>query len=113
MRFLLGETSTTEHRIEIGSDGITLLQQSKFEISNDATATLEWFLQKVKSDPSTRHTYTDKDGYLDFDPAGSEREAFCISRRGSGSQITMSSATMFKLLDALEGKTEGLEEEED
>jgi hypothetical protein len=113
MKYLLSETPTTEHRVEIGTDGIKLTQQTKLQLTNDETSTLEWFLQAVKSDPSIRHSYTDANFYLDFDPSGADQSAFYITHRVTGGHIIMRLSTAYKLLDALTGKAEQLTEEEE
>lgn len=84
---------------------------TRIELTNEATSTLEWFLQAVKSDSSVRHTYTDGQWNLEYDPS-SEREAFCISHRVAGSKWQCDMATLFKLLDVLEGNTEELVKED-
>lgn len=112
MKFLLNETQTTAHRIETDTDGIKLTQQTKLELTNGETSTLEWFLQAVKSDPSIRHSYTDANFYLDFEPSGADQSAFYISHRATGSHIIMRLSTTYNLLDALTGKTEQLTQEE-
>lgn len=113
MKFLLNETATTEHRIEISTDGIKLTQQTMFGLTNDEASTLEWFLRAVKGDSSICHRYTDASFHLNYEAAGSDLSAFYISHRATGSNIIMSSATAYKLLDALTGKTEQLIAEEE
>lgn len=117
MKYLLSHTPTASHRVELTPDGqVKLTQQIEFDFSL-IDAPLTWFLREVKADKSTRHTYTDEDWHLEYQPvpAGAHREqlhCFTITRRANGRKISMGLVTAYQLLDALEGNTTRLVQED-
>jgi len=108
--FLLNHTPTTEHQVTLMGEQALLVQQTQFELDAQAITMLTWFLQAVKVDETVRHTYTEENWTLDYDPeyGPGDLEAFRITRRATGRAISMARSTAFKLLAALTGKTEGL-----
>lgn len=108
--WLLNHTPTTEHQVTLISGQAVLFQQTQFELDAQAVAMLIWFLQAVKVDEKERHTYTEENWTLNYDPeyGPGDLEAFRITRRATGRTISMARSTAFKLLNALTGKTEGL-----
>ncbi len=108
--FLLNHTPTTEHRVSIINGQAMLFQQTQFELDAQAVSMLIWFLQAVKVDERERHTFTEENWTLDYDPTygSGDLEAFRITRRATGRTISMARSTAYKLLDALTGKTERL-----
>ena len=108
--FLLNHTPTTEHQVTLMNGQAMLVQQTQFELDAQAVGMLTWFLQAVKSDEKVRHTYTEENWILDYDPeyGSGDLEAFRITRRATGRSISMARSTAFKFLNALMGETKGL-----
>ena len=109
--WLLNHTPTTEHQVTIvGKQAAVLFQQTQFELDAQAVTMLIWFIQAVKVDELERHTYTEENWTLNYDPSygGGDLEALRITRRATGRTISMARSTAYKLLDALTGKTDRL-----
>jgi len=118
-QLLLTITPTTAHRIEIigetvGRQAAVLSQETAFELDTAAIDMLTWFLKAVKADEKVRHTFTEENWILDYDPeyGPGDLEAFRLRRRATGRTISMARPTAFKLLAALLGETERLVEDE-
>ena len=109
--FLLSHTPTTEHRIVLEGQTAILSTTTRFALGASDTATLVWFLQEVKADRTHRHTFTDENWVLDYDPQNGDLDKFEIMRRATGRIQSMAASTAYKLLDALTGKTERLIQE--
>lgn len=107
-KFLLAATPTVEHRIAIEEDVAVLSTTTRFVLGVSDIHTLTWFLQAIKDDKTVRHTYTDENWVLEYDPQNGELDKFEIMRRANGRIISMALSTAYKLLDALTGKTERL-----
>jgi hypothetical protein len=116
MKFLLNNARSSEHRVEIDPETrqVTLTETIKFDVSL-VQASLIWFLKEVKADKTVRHTYTDGELHFEYEPPiqgewATYLHCFTIARKSY--KITMGYSTTYRLLDALEGKTERLITEE-
>lgn len=109
MKYLLSETLTTAHHIKLLPDNcIALSARTHFELSSYGAATLKGFLRAVSAEPKERHTYTDTECILEYDPGANEIQ---ILHKASDATISMSHFAFSQLLDALEGKTDQLLQE--
>jgi hypothetical protein len=109
--FLLSRTPTTEHRIAIEEDTAVFSTTTRFVLGAYDRHTLVWFLQAVKADKKVRHTFSDENWTLTYDPDVHQLEQFSMMRQATGRVQTMALSTAYKLLDALTGKTERLVKE--
>jgi hypothetical protein len=115
-KFTLAQTPTT-FQLEIYRDVASsrralLTQQTQFVLEHSEVEVIIWFLQAVKADKSIRHTHTDINYILEYDPSNEDLSKFVLKRRQIGRSITMDLSTAYKLLDALTGNTERLVKDE-
>lgn len=109
--FLLSRTPTTEHRIAIEENTAVFSTTTRFVLGASDMHTLIWFLQAVKADKNVRHTFSDENWTLTYDPAEHQLDQFSMTRATTGRTQTMALSTAYKLLNVLTGKTERLVKE--
>lgn len=131
MKFLLANTPTSVHHLEIGEKDqpnagiVTLSQTLRFDLLryNEVPQVVR-FLQEIQKDKSTRRKF---DAYrlgsipetierfpliLEYNPNDALLHLFRFIHRDTEHEITLGYSVAWKILDALTGKTERLVREE-
>lgn len=94
-KYLLSETLTTAYHIKLLPEGcIALSSRTHFELTASGVVTLRSFLQAVRIAPMVRHTYTDAECILEYDPGTNDVQ---ILHRVSDTALLLPHFALWKL----------------